>query len=153
MKRIPLFIFRLSTCFLLLLIPAVATTQDSWPIYRGNQNLTGTTAVAISKAPKVAWVSKMASGTKSSPVIGNNSIFIGSEDGTLYCLSLTGKSVWTFKSKFTIEGAPLFHGNTVYFGNYEGQVFALDAKTGKQRWMLQTDGQISGSPNYYSYRK
>jgi outer membrane protein assembly factor BamB len=63
----------------------------------------------------------MASGTKSSPVIGNNSIYIGSEDGTLYCISLAGKPVWTFKSKFTIEGLHLLHGNSVYFGNYEGR--------------------------------
>ena len=91
----------------------------------------------------------MASGTKSSPVIGNNCIYIGSDDGTLYCLSLAGKSIWTFNTGNAIESPPLFHDNTVYVGTLEGELFAVDAETGKQRWKYQTEGQISGSPNYF----
>ncbi len=61
---------------------------------------------------------------------------------------MSGKAIWTVKTGHSIEAPPLFHGNSVYVGTLEGEIFALEAATGKQRWKYQTDGQISGSPNF-----
>jgi outer membrane protein assembly factor BamB len=143
---------RILVLLAVLVTPGMLSAQDknnSWPIFRGNQGLSGNTQVILPKALKVAWISKMASGTKSSPVIGNNCIFVGSDDGTLYCLSLVGKSIWTFSAGNGIEAPPLFYDNTVYVGSLDGTLFAVDARTGRQRWMYRTEGQISGSPNFF----
>ena len=132
---------------------AAQVNTASWPSFRGNQGLTGTTSISIPKNIKLAWVSKMASRTKSSPVIGNNLIYIGSDDGTIYCLSMDGKAKWTVKTHHAIEAPPLFQGNSLYVGTLEGELFALDAATGNQRWKYQTEGQISGSPNFFMLGK
>ncbi len=34
----------------------------------------------------------------------------------------------------------------VFFGSYDGTFYALDAKSGKQRWTHRSGGKISGSP-------
>ena len=80
-----------------------AQAKDAWPIYRGDSGLHGITSVDIPDAPKVLWISKMASGTKSSSVIADEKIFIGSEDGTLYCLDFEGKVIWKLETKNTIR--------------------------------------------------
>jgi outer membrane protein assembly factor BamB len=136
----------------ILIIPYHLSAQmktDSWPLFHGDQGLSGNTPVIIPKTPKLAWTYKAAEGINSSPVIGNNCIYIGSDGGTLYCLSLAGKLIWKFNAGNAIEAPPMYYNNSVYIGSLEGDLFALDAKTGKQRWKYKTEGQISGSPNYF----
>ena len=137
------------TVTLLSTVPVLGQDNSSWPIFHGNQGLSGSTPVIIPKSPKLVWTFKATSGIKSSPVIGNNSIFIGSDDGKIYCLSLAGKLIWTFTAGNTIEAPPMYYDYSVYAGTLEGKLLAIDAKTGKQRWVYATEGQISGSPNYF----
>jgi outer membrane protein assembly factor BamB len=135
----------------LFLVPAGTKGQAPaglWPSFRGDQSLTGTTTVNITGRPQYAWTFDAGSGIKSSPVIGNNSIFIGTDDGILYCLDFNGEVIWTFNSENAIEAAPLYYDGSVYFGTLMGELFALDAKTGNLRWKYATEGQISGSANY-----
>ena len=42
------------------------------------------------------------------------------------------------------ESSPLVDNGTVYVGDWRGKVYAFDAKTGAQRWVYTTGGQIKG---------
>lgn len=132
---------------LLFSLPAFSQTDPLWPSFRGTPSLTGIATVQLPKAPKMTWVYKMADGTKSSPVIGKEGIFIGCNDGFLYALGFDGKLLWKFNAGNSIEAPPLYVDNTLFFGNLEGIIYAVDAKSGTMKWKYATEGQISGSSN------
>ena len=43
------------------------------------------------------------------------------------------------------ESSPLVSGGLVYVGDWDGVVWALDARTGRTRWIFRADGRIKGS--------
>ncbi len=133
--------------------PAIAATETSWPMFRGNPSLTG---VAVSSLPKKLarlWTYKATEAVSSSAAIVNNTVYLGDEDGVFHAIDLgNGKPKWTHKTDAPILSSPLVHGDTVYFGNDDGILFALDAKTGKPRWTYQTGSQIISSPNMHNDR-
>jgi eukaryotic-like serine/threonine-protein kinase len=44
---------------------------DSWPIFRGDQNLTGVSNTIIPDSPKLLWTFETGDNLKSSPVVAN----------------------------------------------------------------------------------
>ncbi len=89
------------------------------------------------KEPKLKWKFATGGAVKSSPVICDGTVFIGSDDGNLYALDLeTGKQIWQYKAGAAILSSPAIYGGTVFFTNPKG-LHALDAKTGKKIWMRQ----------------
>jgi outer membrane protein assembly factor BamB len=88
-----------------LVILIVLTTINAnhrptcWNNFRGNQNLTGKTDVEIPAKPKLLWNFKTGDNIKSSPVVCNGKIVVGSTDGTIYCLDLKGKLLWNSNRK------------------------------------------------------
>ena len=54
-----------------------------------------------------------------------------------------GKTLWAF-SLGASESSPLVVGPTVYVGSRDGRLYALDARTGRERWSFQTPGDIKG---------
>src|SRR6478672_6094771 len=54
-----------------------------------------------------------------------------------------GKALWAFSCGVS-ESSPLVVGRTVYVGSQDGRLYALDARTGRERWSFQTAGKIKG---------
>jgi len=54
-----------------------------------------------------------------------------------------GKTLWAFSCGVS-ESSPLVVGRTVYVGSQDGLLYALDARTGRERWSFQTAGKIKG---------
>jgi eukaryotic-like serine/threonine-protein kinase len=54
----------------------------------------------------------------------------------------SGKEVWRLDAGDYVSCQPLVAGDTVYFGSSDFNVYALDAKTGRSKWTIRTDGQI-----------
>jgi len=133
----------------LLVSPSYSQKAACWNVFRGDQALTGTTLFELPAQPEVLWTYKTEAEIKSSPVSCNNKIVIGSGDGFVYCLDLTGKLIWKFDSENTIEAPALILENSVYIGNLDGSLFSLNLNTGHKNWVYKTDNQISGSPNYW----
>jgi len=125
-----------------------------WPIFRGNPQLSGVSKTTLPDEIKLLWSFKTEDDIKSSPVIGNDHVFIGSNDGFVYALKLeNGELVWKFDTGDAVEAPPLFLHNSIYVGSMNGLFFALDAQTGKIKWKFKTEGQISGSANWFSKSK
>ena len=122
---------------------------DSWPIFRGDQNLKGVSKTTIPNTPKLLWSFTTGDNIKSAPVVDKNKVVIGSTDGFVYCLDLTGKLIWKFETGNSIEAPALVLENTVYIGNLDGTLYALDLNTGKKLWDYECDNQIIGSANWW----
>jgi len=90
---------------------------------------------------------------KAAPVIGDELVYLGCDDGTMRALEQkTGNAVWEFKVKKHSEGkgilsTPVFCGGILYFGAYDGVIYALDAKTGKKVWTYDDADWVGSSPS------
>ena len=125
--------------------------QISWPLYRGSERLDGFTSESIPDELELKWTFKTGYEIKSSPVIGNGRVYIGSNDGYLYCLSLAdGSLIWKFEAGDDLEAAPLLSGDTLFFGSLSGDFYALNAGTAQILWQFRADGEIYGSANLLS---
>ncbi len=102
------------------------------------------------------------------PVCAQDRVFVGSDDGYLYCLEAgTGKLVWKFRgapgdrpdrrqlgnghlvSFWPVRGGPVIQDGAVYFGSGLWPMFgifihALEAETGRVKWTNQDLNYIAG---------
>jgi polyvinyl alcohol dehydrogenase (cytochrome) len=91
---------------------------------------------------------------RSQPTIGWNTIFVGSQDGTVYAFDLaSGCAKWTFRASAEVRTAIVTDAanKRLYFGDILGRAYALDAMTGKQLWRTKVDphpnATITGTPS------
>ncbi len=93
---------------------------------------------------------------RSQPVITENMIYLGSQEGTVFALDRERGCVWwTFSTKAEVRSSLTLATDasggtaTLYFGDFEGNVYALDADSGKPRWQRSVadhrDATITGS--------
>src|SRR5438067_10449477 len=79
-------------------------TPESWPMFRGNPGLTGTSPAKLPNSPKLLWTYKTGGPVKSSPAIVNGKLYVGSDDKQLHCVDLKkGQKLWTFPAEGEIE--------------------------------------------------
>ncbi len=97
---------------------------------------------------------------RSQPGIAGGSLFVGSQDGTVYALNAkTGCVRWTFRASAEVRTAiavsPWTVGDesaqpTIFFGDLLARAYAVDAVTGEMRWVVKVDDHpnatITGSP-------
>ncbi len=145
MKKILLINF-----ILWLAIQTIAQPTNSWPIFRGDQHLTGVSNTTIPDSPKLLWTFQTGDNIKSAPVVDDGKVVVGSTDGFVYCLDEKGKLLWKFETNNSIEAPALIHDGIVYVGNLDGMLYALELNSGKKLWDYKCDNQIIGSPNWWS---
>jgi eukaryotic-like serine/threonine-protein kinase len=88
----------------------------------------------------------------SSPSYNGNNIFIGSDDGFLYCLDKDGKLLWKTKLNGKVRSSsPCLSFNEenplVFIGTYSGGMFCLNQLTGEIRWSKQIKQPVMASPS------
>jgi len=94
---------------------------------------------------KIIWHKKLKG--SSAPVILEDRLFIGTEDGFLFCLDRsTGSEFWRFKTEGEIKSTPAYQDGKLYFGSADNYLYSLDEKTGKLIWKFKTDAGIFSSP-------
>lgn len=98
--------------------------------------------VAISTVPQTLWTYKTGAAVISSPVVSNNSVFIGSEDGRFYSLNaLTGTLNWEFETGGPVNSSPAIANEMVFFLSYDGYFYALKQINGELVWKFKTEGE------------
>ena len=100
-------------------------------------------------------------GSRSTPTIGKNKIFICSHEGDLYALdSKTGKIKWTKNLKIDFEGrrptwgysgSPLYHEGKLILetGSANGSLVCLNANTGELLWKKGDSEAGYASPMFF----
>lgn len=89
---------------------------------------------------------------KSAPLFDGALLYAGYDDGVFRAHDAkTGAVVWEFSTERHPAGkgilsSPALHDDTVYFGAYDGNCYALDAHTGKKKWVNRDADWIGSSP-------
>lgn len=89
------------------------------------------------------------SASKSSPVVDETGIYVGSDQGLIWAFEPDGKVRWSFqvnKSTHGVHGTPLVNATSVIFGAYNGRLYSLEKKTGHVQWVIQLGYYIGASP-------
>lgn len=105
----------------------------------------GTAAAAIKEATQELWKYETQGRITSSPLVYENAVLFGSDDGKLYAVSAEGGEVkWSFEAGSEVRSSPkLTSSGNVIFQNHDGIVYALDAKSGKAAWVFK-EGAVQG---------
>ncbi len=144
----------LSTCALLLLAaPVLAQTQTpatNWYQFRGNQQLTGVSALTgLPATPRHLWTYEAGESIESSAAVVGGTVFVGSHKGELVALNLENGAVyWKYRAGEIGESSPAFddpHG-MVFIGDLGGTFHAVNARDGRGLWTFKTGGEIKSSP-------
>ncbi|MGA1867297.1 MAG: PQQ-binding-like beta-propeller repeat protein [bacterium] len=126
-----------------------ASESPSWTIFRGDQRLSGTCDVHLPDVPHLLWSKKIGEQIQSSPVIAHGRIYIGSDNGKVYALSITnGETVWEFSSGDMIEASPLIIDHTLFIGSLGGTLYSLSCQDGTVQWKYPIGSRIAGSANW-----
>jgi outer membrane protein assembly factor BamB len=82
----------------------------------------------------------------SSPAVSGNHIYVGSDDGYVYCFDAgTGAKVWAYKTGGAVRSSPAISGGKVYLGSGDGIVYCLDSITGDCLWQFPTAAVVFNS--------
>jgi len=90
-------------------------------------------------------------GFYSSPAIGFGRVYAARDDGTIFAFDeKTGKVAWSFPTDNYVYGSPALaqvSGTppTVYIGSYDEHFYAIDARSGRQRWRYAVGGPVPGT--------
>ena len=122
--------------------------NDDWPMFRGQQRLLGIAEGNLPDKLILLWKFKTEGSVKSSPVIADGKVCIGSSDKNVYALDVNdGHKIWAYQTDDIVEATPCVIEGSVYVSSAGGFLYAIDAKTGSRRWTYETDGQILGAAN------
>ncbi len=130
--------------------PAVRQSfgTDTWPIFRGNPQLTGTADGELPDQLTLAWKFKTNGPVKSTPIAAESKVYLTSTDQKLYVLDLkTGSLLWS-KELGEMEASALWTESALYVGTTTGWLYALRPADGTVLWKYQTNGKIASSANF-----
>jgi outer membrane protein assembly factor BamB len=72
---------------------------------------------------------------RSSPIVVGSSLYVGSLDGKVYCLSTSDGDVkWTYTTEGPIGGSPAYADGTIYITSTDTYLYALAASNGNLKW-------------------
>ena len=96
---------------------------------------------------ELLWKFKTGGPLHASPVIANETLYIGSADGKLYALDAKQWGIkWVFDAGDAIRYSATVLGNRVYFSARNNKVYALDANTGEKLWEFKTKSWMDAPP-------
>ena len=101
---------------------------------------------------------------RSQPAIAYGAVYVGSQDGTVYALSLKSGCVrWTYHAAAEVRTGIVLatprdglKGHRLFFGDLIGHVYSLDALTGRELWHVKVtdhpDATLTGTPSLHEGR-
>jgi outer membrane protein assembly factor BamB len=144
----------------MLRLPAAKNiSTGAWLTFMGNCHRTGN--VEQTAGPKVGgkiWTFRentFPAPFAASPAVYGDSVYVGSDNGKLYCLdAFTGEVRWEFEAEYEIFASPAVADGRVYVGeglHYTGdaKLYCLDASTGKLLWDFQTSSHVEFGPTLF----
>jgi outer membrane protein assembly factor BamB/predicted phosphodiesterase len=93
-----------------------------------------------------AWLVQTGVGIYSSPVVHDGKVYVGDDEGTLACYTLSeGKKQWAFQSGKRIVGTPAAADGVIVFGSADKTVYGLDIRTGRRLWTTAASEPVLGA--------
>jgi outer membrane protein assembly factor BamB len=108
---------------------------------------------------RMLWAFDAKSGVSSSPLVSGDLVAFTSADGHFFALDATSGRLrwrlptgpeipfpWGHESGDIWTSSPAYADGLLLVGAGDGRLYAVDARSGKVRWRLQTAGRIRSSP-------
>jgi outer membrane protein assembly factor BamB/predicted phosphodiesterase len=96
---------------------------------------------------KAKWIYSSAANIISTPVIVNDVVIVGNQDGLIEAIDLqSGNRKWSYQTKGPIFSSPAAASGGIVLGSADGNIYSLNSKNGKLAWLQKTDGAVLGSP-------
>jgi len=95
------------------------------------------------------WVAKTGGDTDSSPVIWEDFVYTAAEEESpkIFCFAREdGKKVWEYKSRRGFWATPAIVDGTLYMPGDFNRCYALDARTGEEKWVTHIETKSWSSP-------
>lgn len=73
----------------------------------------------------VDWTFQTDGNVISSPAIADGKVYVGSNDGKIYCIDNTGDLIWSYQTGGQVRSSPAVYDNKVYVGSDDGYIYAL----------------------------
>jgi outer membrane protein assembly factor BamB len=133
---------------------ATFTVETQWPGLGFDSARTGfnpyENVLTAERVPGLTQSGSTASGAvRSSPAVSGNTMFFGSDDGSLHAANgTTGDSMWTFTTGGPILSSPAVYGSpckSVVFGSDDGNLYSVNC-SGGPLWTFRTLGPVRSSP-------
>lgn len=96
---------------------------------------------------KPLWKFKCEDEIRSTPLLYQNTVYIGCYDNNLYALNAAdGAFQWKYPTDGGIVSKPTALNDNVYFGSEDHRLHVVGARSGKVVWTYYTDGPVRSSP-------
>jgi outer membrane protein assembly factor BamB len=97
------------------------------------------------------WRFQTGGAVRSSPVLADGFVYVGSSDGYMYALDAsTGAERWKLNAQSAITSTPAVVNGTVYVGTWDGRFLALKAASGEVLWSVKTGADAALAWGYES---
>ena len=83
---------------------------------------------------------------KSSPIVVNDTIYIGSTNSKLYSVETDKDTNWDFTTGDEILSSPTYVNDTVIFGSSDGNIYCLNTSEGELKWKVDLNNKVISSP-------
>jgi eukaryotic-like serine/threonine-protein kinase len=85
--------------------------------------------------PQLVWSVKAGGGIEHSPILGDGTLFVGSDDGNLYALDArSGTDRWRLDLGASLPSTPVFGSGVVAVSDQNGVLHGVAAATGAEVW-------------------
>lgn len=89
------------------------------------------------------WVFACEDEVRSSPLVAEGMLFVGSYDNNLYALrAADGKLVWKFATDGGLAASPVYASGNVYIGSEDRRLYAVSVRSGRIQWSYFAEGPI-----------
>jgi len=97
------------------------------------------------------WIFETSDMIQSSATAWQDKVYVGSNDGNLYCISdTTGSLNWKFSCQDGVTSKPAVftsNGRTmILFGSNDKKLYSVDAQSGQLNWSFTTGGSVISDP-------
>lgn len=119
----------------------ISDVDGLWPMFQRDPGNTGYDPDSNGplNAVKKRWEFETDGKLQSSPVIVEDTVYIGSNDGHVYALNASdGSERWRFQAEGRVVASPAVVSDMVYAGDMAGFVYGIDVSTGEKVWRFKT---------------
>ncbi len=113
--------------------------SDDWPMFRYDPQHSGYSASTAYNANQTPWSYTTGGAVDSSPAVVDGRVYVGSDDGNIYCLSAaTGAHIWSYTTGGAVKSSPAVVDGKVYVGSDDNKLHCLNATDGALIWNCTT---------------
>ena len=98
------------------------------------------------------WQYTVSGEVRGTPVTDGKRIIIGTDDGKIYSLSMSGRILWMQGVGNVVRSKPLIYGGLVFITGYNAKLSAIDLNSGNIIDTFGVESAIYSSPMYFNGR-